>query len=115
MFFDQALLLVPLLRFFDNQASKSTKSRAEINVLSDQCESALKTLNQDSQMIKSFTAKPKVDGSIDFVFDTLSKATNAKNSLAKKMDNLKVSDVVPLDTSRWNVVGLPFKISVVGS
>ena len=102
----------PITTFFDNQASKSTKSRAKINVLSDQCESALKTLNQDSQMIKSFTAKPKVDGSIDFVFDTLSKATNAKNSLAKKMDNLKVSDVVPLDTSRWNVVGLPFKISV---
>ena len=63
-------------------------------------------------MLKSFTAKPKDNGSIDFVFDSLSKAMDAKATLVKKIDSLKDSNVVPLDTSRWNVVGLPFSISV---
>ena len=89
----------------------SADARAKINTISLHSTVALKTLNQDSSLQNSFEAKPKVNGSTDFVFDTFSKALEAKRVLDHKLDSFN-SEILPLDTSKWSIVGLLYEISV---
>ena len=83
-----------------------------MHIESDQSDAVLKSLNKDISMKSSFVAKPKDNGSMDLVFVNLSKALEAKAALESKVDNFQSKSVFPLDMARWNIVGLPFEVSV---
>jgi len=92
--------------------SNDCLARAKMNIESEKSDVVLKSLNSNASMKSSFVAKPKGNGSMDLVFVNLSKALEAKKALEDKIEHFKSKSIFPLDMTRWNIVGLPFEVSV---
>ena len=94
-------------------AAKSVKSnKVKLNVASSKSEVVLKTLNVDPSEFSCFTAKHRANGSMDFVFDSVTKAEKAQLSLKKKLDTVDLDNMSITGMTKWNVVGLPYSVYV---
>ena len=71
----------------------------------------LKSLNSDSA-IPTFSGNRKDNGSIDLIFDSYAKAQEARLSLVSKLNSIDVYAVVPVLSTKWNVVGIPYEMSL---
>ena len=91
---------------------KVSSTKVKMNVVSSKSNTVLKTLNMNSSDFPSFSAKHKANGSMDFIFDSIAKAEKAKSSLESKLDNVHLDDFSLTGMTKWNVVGLPYSVTV---
>ena len=97
----------------NNAISYSDKVKMNIKIGETSTSSdVLKRLYDAKSTMPSFTGRKKSNGSIDILFKSFEDANQAKTVLDEKLNDAVVDRPTPAKLTRFNLVGLPFNMSV---
>ena len=111
----------PALHFFDSTAKSphtaytTYSDKVKMNIRKnavDANSNLLKSLYEAKSLVPDFTGRKKMDGSVDVLFKNFEDANKAKAILDNKLINAVINCPARAKQSRFNLVGLPFEMSV---